>query len=116
MKRLLILAALCAAPQAHSLERQEILRLQNPTSPEHRRATLMRLELDGKTLFCATPNSPRHPIRVRGLHGLQPPATATAAAMPLDCPDIIRWGKRSYCYRKHENPVLDQVLRQCAGS
>lgn len=88
------------------------IRLSVKVHPE--RLLIMILRKDPKLGYrCKAEGVPEHRISVERLSSLMPPFKSTK--ITPDCEQILNWDKTEICYRRHENPIVDDVIRWCTN-
>lgn len=112
MKLIIFILAFLSLSGFASIESVKILRISQPLSTKHRSESVYFLSGNGAELKCETSAVPKHKIKVSGLSVNYLPALKQG---PKHCEQVLEWGVNKYCYEQNQDPVVDEMIRQCAN-
>lgn len=111
MNRLLFASFLLMPFLAMGIQGKVILKLEtHRDNPRHRSLHVFEITQTKNQVTCKTQDVPSHRIAVDGF-AVEAPFKSEKIADR--CESAISWNKKTACYKKFENPLVDQVIRAC---
>lgn len=62
---------------------------------------------------CETQSTPKHRIQIKNWTRIEVPFKNGPTG--ANCEKTVTWGKVRRCYQRHENQILDDVIRWCTN-